>query len=214
MNKGRYTLCVYNPILDQEEVLDFVGSSVDFVPRSAASDCKAPISVIDEFTTAFDSYYAFKAYLDKGSFVERDEMVAKTTIEYKSNSTGKVESLETVYCDDTLNTIAKNAKDGKVDFSCEVTDDVFREIYHELRYGDKSLRDMLAHPKNRSYSVNEHNKALLRKIPYIDPNEDERQICVYRQNFASYREFRALYLNYKDYKYKKEKENEQTLGKK
>lgn len=204
VTKGRYSLYKNNPKNNEKEVFDFASDTLNFTSLSDAKMDKVSLATIDSLTTCFFSHYDMINHLDKENIHDRDEMIESSTINYKSNSTGNIESLEVVYDDETLHTIAKHAKGGKVDFSCDVTNDTFREIYRELRYGDGNLLTTLFHPESRTYNVNAHNKEILKKIPFIDSKEDERQICLFRHNFSNYREYRALYLAYKKHKMQKE----------
>lgn len=156
------------------------------------------LSTIDALTTSF-----FDGN-DLCSYLERKDQSGKETwykyyISYKATRKSDEEKkLNPVWGDRVLNAISK-ITDGQVDFSHNNVYDTFIEIFSELQDQKSGLARNIINSKKDSTRLSDHNKDVVGVIASSsDTNTKPTELDVMHA-FSQYKDFRALYLGFRDY---------------
>lgn len=202
--KGRYSLVSESLEDGSREVFDFSDGIKDFVPVEYTGLSRVALSKIDGFTASFENFQELNDYLLKRRSIRREFPTSRCSIQYKSNSTGEDTELSPVWNDELLQQVACNSNGSKVNFGNETTKNAFNLMYTELMKRDGEFRKSVISSTYKTTSVNNYNKELIEQAA-SNPS-DTVTLARIVKSFSSYREYRALYLGYKNYinaKYKK-----------
>lgn len=212
MQKGRYKLICENLLDSSCEVFDFSNEIKDFVP---VEEDVVPVSVatIDAFTSLFPSGEYLGAYLGKKSSIDREEKEKQYYISYPQKFTKESVRLNTVWDDPILNEIASHAKGGKVDFDNPTTKETFVNMIRLVYDKKVNFCSSLLVSSSNDFRLNDYTRNLLKKCAFqTSPHETLLDFKI-KETFSNYREYRALYLSYKRYLQKLEKNKGQSLSK-
>ena len=200
---GNYYLIDENIKTKERMYMDFEGRR-NFKPIEFTTRYNVPLPIIDVFTSNYQDEATLRAYLDKDTGKDypenKDYMIYIT---YRNNGEKK---LSCIYNDETLGHIASKTiglKRGQVNMSDDVTRRVMYEMYEEVsKKNSKFTEEVIARTKN-SYLINAHNKEMISALhcnqPYTERNRSY-QFRDFAKNFGTYKEFRALYANYREFK--------------
>ncbi len=197
--RGIYHLIDEDKDTKEREYLNF-GSRKRFLDLKDCDNPNTSLSVIDSLTTLFLDEKDFRSYLKDDMETYRDRLIYIT---YKNNGEKK---LACVYNDKVLHDIAEKtlgSQGGSVNLSDNLTKSYLYSMFREIKDPNSTFVDEVLARTKPSYSINDHNKELISEIrsdTAYTQNYENFQLTRFLRNFTSYKEFRALYLNYKEYK--------------
>jgi hypothetical protein len=203
--RGIYHLILENIKEGGREYLDFTGRR-RFLPIEYTTRYSVPLSEIDEFTTQYQNEQSMRKSLDHSDI----DPLYKAYITY--NYCGE-KKLSCLYNDSMLQHIASKTigvKRGCINMADTDTKIVLFNIYKEISDRKSKLTEEILGKTKNSYSINVHNKELIADIHVNQPHTERMlsyQFTQFVKAFTSYKEFRALYINYKEYKKKYDKED-------
>ena len=182
----------------EKEIFDFYNSH-EFLP-SEFVDKNVSLSTIDALTTLFHHSAELEYYTLKN--MKYGDRFAKTQIEYTNR--GKTKKLKTIWKDDFLNTIVMDTK-GRFAGCINLNNVNAKLILHEtFRKFERDLDFYDAFLKSTAYkNINNHNSELIQEIHDVgwkNQNNERYYFDRFRKNFTNYKEFREIYLLYKEYK--------------
>ena len=198
--KGIYHLIATNGF--EREYFNFEGKR-RFVPKEWVTTSGVKLAYIDALTTMFEEE-EFRSSVRDG--VKENY---KLNIVYVCNgSRAKIERvLDPVYGDSDLAKIAERAlkKTGGtyIDLNDDTTRRALLRIFREIQARNSAFTYETINNNLVNLQISDHNKD---KIDEFHNNtayterEFNRQYILFSQAFKSYKEFRAIYLNYKAYK--------------
>ena len=198
---GRYNLVRED--IDNEYVEFFDFESMSFVNKITKG---VDISTIDSMTTLFVDENDFMNYFDK--IKNNDEYNYKYKIIYTTNKSREEKVLKIVWDDARLNSISKLA-DGKVDFASDYNFSLFLEILEEIKKKN-GLTKRISTSKKESFKLNEQNRKIIEIISGLKVEVPIKDLI---EVFSDYKEYRALYLNYKYYLIEKENSLQKPINK-
>jgi len=211
IQSGRYKFVVEDIFDGEREVFDF--KERGFVSEEELSE-SVSVASIDALTATFPDLRYLYGYLNKETYNSREDFAKKGYISYTHLVTKEEAMLDTVWDDPVLAEIAENAKGGRVDFTNETTKHVFDTLYKELISKESKFGNGLLVTSNNTFHVNDYNKTLLKKCVFETSSYDYFLQSKMKSSFASYREFRALYLSYVNYVKNVEKRDNFSFSKK
>lgn len=188
-NNNNYHLIKIDNITKEVEYFDFETMNFSKEPSKAY-----PLSSIDSLTTMFESGQELDDYLNKNSHFDR-EYSCSFEIIYKGRKTGEIRSFQPVWNDSNLNSISKVC-DGKVDFTNERNYDLLFTIIEMSSRPETGLALRIAKAKGEATRLSDQNKSLITAIASANKPLFRGEI---QTVFSNYKEFRALYLNYKEH---------------
>ena len=195
--RGIYQLVDEDKETREREYLDFEGRK-RFVPVEFCTDPSVALADIDSLTTLFENEADLRARTEAPT----EGRTRLIYIVYKNNGEKRLSCL---YNDPTLHTIASKAvgpQKGKINLYDNTTKSYLFNIYNEIRNKKSDFSEFVYYKTKNSYLVNDHNKELLREL-HADTSYTERdnnyQLKRFIRSFESYKEFRALYVCYKQF---------------
>lgn len=189
-NKGRYFFKRENIYNDDIEFFNF--KTMDF--EDARSE-GVMLSTIDSMTTLFTDGDELERYLSKDS---NKEHMYKYMIVYRNNKNEEDKELKPVWDDMKLNAISK-ISDGKINYDNSIMIEIAYEIFNEIKNPNSLLARRIVKERKNDYKLDDYNKKL---IGALASSKRSPSINDLTEAFSSYKEFRTLYLNYKDNKNK------------
>ena len=183
---GKYNLIRED--IDNEYLEYFDFESMSFVNKITKG---VELSSIDALTTMFFDGNDLNNYIEK---IENDNEYNYTyKIIYTTNKSKEEKVLKIIWDDSTLNSISKLA-DGKVDFVSDYNYMTFLAIIDEIKDVKSGLARKIATSKKESYRLSDYNKKI---IEVIASSKKEIPFKDLLDVFSDYKEYRALYLNFK-----------------
>ena len=196
--KGIYHL-VTTDLGGNREYFNFVGRR-RFLCREFVTQSGVKLAAIDALTCLFKDEKDFKATLNDGT-LEYDKDIK---IVYKNK---EEKTLDPVYDNDELRTIANRAieKNGGsyIDEYDHTTRLALDRIFKEIQNRGSNFSYEVINSDKLNHQLNNHSKDAVTEFhnntAYTERNYNY-QFRIFAGQFKSYKEFRALYLAYKDYK--------------
>lgn len=181
------------------EIFDFSEEVLNFVKEEKAIIPSVSLPTIDKMTSSFSNRHDFMTYIsDKTNLPNSTK--SKLSIRYQDKF-GLKRHYTPVWNDDTLQEIASNTKDNKIDLTNEKTKEVFMMLYEELvsngsRFAAKLLTTGYA---ELDAGFNPWQRKVLHKMNRCALGEEEGNVLQeFAKNFSKYRDFRGLYLRHKN----------------
>ncbi|MBR1386672.1 MAG: hypothetical protein IJ568_07575 [Bacilli bacterium] len=191
-NKGRYFLKREN--IYKEEIEFFNFKTMDFEDKRNEG---VMLSTIDSMTTLFSDGDELERYLSKDT---RKEHMYKYIIVYRNNKNEEERELNPVWDDMKLNAISK-ISDGKINYDNNIMIELAEEIFDEIKKPNSLLARKIVKAKKNDLKLDDYNKKL---VGALASSKRSPFIGDLTEAFSSYKEFRALYLNYKENQNKKD----------
>lgn len=185
---GRY--CLIREDLDNDKIEFFDLETMSFVKNNTKG---IDLPCIDVMTTSFDGPAHFTSYIDE---TKQSQHSYTYKIIYKALKKKESVILPVVWDDIPLNSFSK-LSDGKVDFVQDYNYDNFFRIIDEVRDPKNGLARKIATAKKASLKMCKDNRKAIEALASSDKETPYRELML---AFSNYRECRALYLNYKEYK--------------
>ena len=149
------------------------------------------LSTIDALTTMFIDDKELNNYIEKVD----SEYNYTYKIIYTTSKKKEEKVLKVIWDDVTLSSISKLA-DGKVDFVSDYNYYVFLAIIDAIKNNKNGLVKRISSSKKESYRLSDQNRKI---IEFIANSKEEIPFKALIEVFSDYKEFRALYLNFKYY---------------
>lgn len=149
------------------------------------------LSTIDALTTMFTDDKELNNYIEKVD----SEYNYTYKIIYTTSKKKEEKVLKVIWDDVTLSSISKLA-DGKVDFVSDYNYYVFLAIIDAIKNNKNGLVKRISSSKKESYRLSDQNRKI---IEFIANSKEEIPFKALIEVFSDYKEFRALYLNFKYY---------------
>lgn len=185
---GIYYLIKEDILTEQTEYFDF--ETMDF---STSKPGGVPLSTIDSLTTIFENGYELDSYVSK----EKTKKIEyRFKIIYNLKRKVKEIELDPVWNDATLNAMSKTAE-GHVDFTIDNNLFTLQEIQKEILNVSSGLARRINGSRKESTKLNETNKKIIGALASGSKLIHFGDLLTI---FSDYKEFRALYLNYKENK--------------
>jgi hypothetical protein len=204
---GNYHLVKETLETGEREYMDFQGKKC-FLPKEYTVKTNVPLSVIDEFTCHFVNEDHMRLAITKEDDMGNHKNKMYITYNYEGER-----RLSCVYDDEVLAHVASKtvgSKKSQINTNDSQTMSIAYAMFNEiLRFGSTFATDATKGDNSNSYSINNHNVKLLRELHRTPPKKESEAFRLFRGRFlkdnafGSYKEFRALYLNYKQYKNKR-----------
>ena len=198
---GIYNLVEEHKQTKERMYMDFEGRK-DFKPIEFTTSFRVPLALIDVLTCSYQNEATFRAYLDRDNTDYQNNRDYMIYITYRNNGEKK---LSCIYNDETLAHIASKTiglKRGLVNMSDDTTRRVMFDMYEEVSNRCSSFAEEVIARNKNSYLVNVHNKDMIAELhadqPYTQ-RAKKSQFERFAKNFSSYKEFRALYANYREF---------------
>ena len=147
------------------------------------------LSTIDALTTMFTDDKELNNYIEKVD----SEYNYTYKIIYTTSKKKEEKVLKVIWDDVTLSSISKLA-DGKVDFVSDYNYYVFLAIIDAIKNNKNGLVKRISSSKKESYRLSDQNRKI---IEFIANSKEEIPFKALIEVFSDYKEFRALYLNFK-----------------
>jgi len=200
--KGIYHLIATDGF--DREYFNFEGTR-DFVPEEWVTMSGVKLAYIDAITTLFRDDKDFRCSLNKGIDDER-----RLSIVYVANgSKAKFErKLDPVFDNEELNKIATAATKTKshgteINLEDETTKKVLNRIFQEIQCRGSDFSYEACNSSLVNHQLSDYSKEKISQFhhntAYLERNYNY-QFRLFTIAFKSYKEFRALYLNYVAYK--------------
>lgn len=189
---GRYNLVREDIENEYIEYFDF--ETMSFVNKVTKG---VDISTIDAMTTLFEDENGFVDYVSKVK--DDNEYFFDYKIIYATNKTKEEKILKIIWNDSKLNSISKLA-DGKVDFVSDLNFNLFLNIIEEIKKKNGLTKRILT-SKKESFKLNDQNRKIVEIISGLKVDVPIKDLI---EVFSDYKEYRALYLNYKYFLAEKE----------
>ena len=192
-NNGIFFL-VKKDILDPsyEEYFDF--ETMDFSDKKGKG---VQLSTIDALTTLFFDGQDLDNYLDKKTDIER-EYGYRYYISYTSRKNDEEKTMEVVWNDPILNAISK-ITDNKIDLAHDNVYHFYVNALDEIKDPRSGLAMSILHSKKESTRLNDYQRGIVGVLAsYTSTKRAPSEYDIARA-FENYKDFRALYLGYKDY---------------
>lgn len=171
------------------EYFDF--ETMDFLSEKKEA---VPLSTIDALTTLFANGQELDNYLSRKETVEREYHYSFEII-FKSKENEPEKSMKPVWNDYILNSISK-ISDNEVDFTNDKNYETLITIIDTIKKPKSTLARKIAGAEKEATRLTDGNKKI---IGILAKTNKSVPIVGLMLVFASYKEFRALYLNYKEY---------------
>ena len=191
---GKYYLIKNRINSDEIEFFDF--EKMDFMDGPVKS---VDLATIDALTSLFVDGQDLDNYLNKTNNHERDyEFLYK--IIYKTKKNEEFRELDAIWNDKNISALSK-ISDSKVDFKNNISKELIFTVFEEVMNPNSGLARQIIKAKKNDLKLNDYNKKLIgvlassKKVPFMDD---------FAEAFSSYKEYRTLYLNYKEYHDKKD----------
>lgn len=149
------------------------------------------LSTIDALTTMFTDDKELNNYIEKVD----SEYNYTYKIIYTTSKKKEEKVLKVIWDDVTLSSISKLA-DGKVDFVSDYNYYVFLAIIDAIKNNKNGLVKRISSSKKESYRLSDQNRKI---IEFIANSKEEIPFKALIEVFSDYKEYRALYLNFKYY---------------
>ena len=184
-NNGDYNLIREDIENEYIEYFDF--EKMAFVDKIAKS---VDISTIDALTTLFSDQEELNDYLSVSK--NNNDYNYKYKIIYKQNRKSEEKLFKCIWNDPSLSSISK-LSDNKVDFTSESNYSLFLKIIEDIKNNQNGLVKRIVTSRKESFKLNKNNIKIIECIASGEeiPLKDLMDI------FSDYKEYRALYINYK-----------------
>jgi hypothetical protein len=186
-NTGIYYLIKENKNTGEIEYFNF--ESMEFsriIPKGVA------LSTLDSLTSLFVDGSEFESFVSKKDI--NDSNPYEYEIEYKDKRRKQDLYLPVVWNDMRISAMSKLA-DGYVDYSNWSNYELLFNIVDDIKDNTTGLAKRIASSKKDSTKISDQNKKL---VVVIASSRKEVPIADILESFKNYKEFRALYLNYKE----------------
>jgi len=211
---GIYQLIDEDRITKEREYMDFEGRKM-FKEEKDCGQTRTSLAEIDSMTTLFNSESDFRSYLKEEGLNPSSRLIY---IIYRHEGEQR---LACIYNDEVLREFAEStigSQRGSIDTSKRNVTLKLYEIYREIVDPNSSFTETVLKRDKPSYMINEHNQELLREFHSCPPDTYDRerfQLNRFFRGFSSYKEFRALYINHREFKKKQTllRESEQERNK-
>ncbi len=154
------------------------------------------LPTIDAMTSLFSNGQELCNYLGKKDTLERDYPF-RFYIAYMPLKKENERHLDAVFDDVTLNAISK-ITDGKIDYSHGNVYDKFIEMITAIKDARTGLAMRLTHSKKDSTRLSDYNKSIVGVLASSSSTHKEPSLPELMETFSTYKEFRALYLAFKE----------------
>lgn len=192
-NSSIYYLIKVDNFTGDIEYFDF--EMMDFSPEIVKP---VPLSNIDALTTVFEDGQELDNYVSKTTRIDR-EYSYSFEIFYIPKKNSDFRYFNPVWNDSTLNSISK-VSNGEVDFSNSKNYDTLFEIIDTIKRPESGLARKIIKSQREATRLTDKNKVI---IGALASSNKQIEIETLEPIFSNYKEFRALYLNYKDNKSQK-----------
>lgn len=182
---GRYNLVRED--LDNENIEFFDFEAMRFVKNITKG---VDLSSVDALTTMFVDGNDLSDYIDK---INNEENNYTYKIIYTTSKTQEEKVLKVIWDDKVLNSISKLA-DDKVDFVSDYNYMTFLCIIEEIKNPKSGLVKRINSSRKESYRLSDNNKKIIDAMINSKENITLKDLI---DVFSDYKEYRALYLNYK-----------------
>jgi hypothetical protein len=186
-NSGIYYLIKENKNTNEIEYFNF--ESMEFsriIPKGVA------LSTLDSLTSMFQDGIEFESFIKRKDIEE--EYPYEYKIEYKDKRRKQDLYLSVIWNDMRISAMSKLA-DGCVDYSNWSNYELLFNIIDDVKDSSSGLAKRIASSKKDSTKISDQNKKL---VVVIASSRKEVPIGDILNAFKSYKEFRALYLSYKE----------------
>ena len=200
---GIYQLIDEDRITKDREYMDFDGRR-KFKEEKDCVQTRTSLAEIDSMTTLFHSERDFRNYLKEEGLDASGRLIY---IIYKHEGEQR---LACIYNDEVLREFSEctiGAQRGSIDTSKQNVILKLYEMYREITDPKSDFTETVLKRDKPSYMINEHNQELLREFHSCPPDTCDRerfQLHRFFRGFSSYKEFRALYINHREFKKKQE----------
>ena len=215
MKNGKYRLI--QECKENGERVYFNFDAMQFYDYTEKENKQVSLATIDCITTLYLSEQDFINYLRKSGYDVED---ATMFIAYKYKGERK---LSPVFNDSVLNRVSKTTlgkEDGRVDTEEPFVNELLYKMFRRLIVPNNGLFERIDYKyraNSNTYGVSDHNLQFLDYLQddvYNGEAKDERfHFERFKKHFSSYKEFRALYLNYVQYEKSLEKKTDQEKQK-
>lgn len=154
------------------------------------------LSTIDSMTSLFEDEKAFENYLKKEE-IDEEETEYDYKILYRDKRRKKDIYLPVIWNDMNISSLSRLAN-GTVDYTSENNFELINKIINEIKNVSNGLAKKIATSKKSATEISDNNKKI---VTLIASSKKEVPFGTIIDAFRSYKEIRALYLNYKDREY-------------
>ena len=190
-SSGTYYLIKENIEEDKLEIFNF--EIMDFAKMEKRGTA---LSTIDSMTSLFEDEKAFENYL-KREEIDEEETEYDYKILYRDKRRKKDIYLPVIWNDMNISSLSRLAN-GTVDYTSENNFELINKIINEIKNVSNGLAKKIATSKKSATEISDNNKKI---VTLIASSKKEVPFGTIIDAFRSYKEIRALYLNYKDREY-------------